>query len=161
MGYYDVAQVCLNGHVINDNYKSSPEFNQDFCDQCGEKTITECLSCHEPIRGDYHVEGIFGGTPGYTPPSYCYKCGNAFSWIQMALDSAKELLDIDEAINDADKETLMDSMKEISKNTPKTELNAIKIKKIAKKLGTDTYDAFIKIAVDIGTEIAKKSLLGS
>ena len=161
MGHYDVAQVCLNGHVINDNYKSSPEFNQDFCDQCGEKTITECSSCHELIKGEYHIKGVFGGIPGYIPPSYCHKCGNAFPWIQTALDSAKELLDFDESINNDDKELLLNSMKEISKDTSKTEVNALKIKKIAKRLGSDTYDAFIKIAVDVGTEIAKKTLLCS
>jgi len=164
MGYYDVAQVCLNGHIINDNYKNSPEFNQDFCEQCGEKTITECPNCHEPIKGSYHVEDAFGymrDVPGYTPPSFCHKCGNAFPWIQTALDSAKELLDIDESINDNEKELLINSMKGISKDTPKTEVSALKIKKIAKKLGADTYDAFIKIAVNIGTEMAKKILLNS
>lgn len=133
MGYYDVAQVCLNGHVINDNYKRNPDFNQGYCDECGEKTITECQSYHEQIKGSYYIEGRFSGMPGYTPPSYCYKCGNVFPWIQTALESAKELLEIDESINADDKELLLNSMKEISKDTSKTEVNALKIKKIAKK----------------------------
>ncbi|WP_428739111.1 DUF2321 domain-containing protein [Sulfurimonas sp.] len=161
MGHYDTAQVCLNGHTINDTVNRHPEFNQKFCDKCGAETITACPECETPIRGDYHVDGVVAIGHQYTPPSYCHNCGNAFPWLQTALESAQELLDIDESINDSDKALLINSMKEISKDTPKTEVNALKIKKIAKKLGSDTYDAFIKIAVDVGTEIAKKSLLGS
>jgi len=160
MGNYDTAQVCLNGHVINSSANRNPEFNQKFCDKCGSETITNCQKCDTPIKGEYHVDGVIALGHQYTPPSYCYNCGNAFPWLQTALDSAKELLDIDENINDDDKELLINSMKEISKDSPKTEVNALKIKKIAKKLGSDTYDAFIKIAVDVGTEIAKKALQG-
>jgi hypothetical protein len=161
MGNYDTAQICLNGHAINDTVNRNPEFNQKFCDKCGSETITTCPTCHISIRGDYHVDGVIAFGHEYLPPSYCYNCGNAFPWLQAAFDSAKELLDIDESISDNEKGLLISSMKEISKDTSKTEVNALKIKKLAKKLGSDTYDAFIKIAVDVGTEIAKKSLLGS
>ncbi|MDA3945788.1 MAG: DUF2321 domain-containing protein [Helicobacteraceae bacterium] len=161
MGSHDIAQVCLNGHVINSSAQSSPEFNQNFCDQCGAETITSCQKCNTPIRGKYHASGMIIVGFQYIPPSYCHNCGSAFPWLQTALDSATELLDFDEQINAEDKELLINSMKEISKDSPRTELNALKIKKLAKKLGADTYDAFIKIAVDVGTEIAKKALMGA
>ncbi|MBK7867373.1 MAG: DUF2321 domain-containing protein [Ignavibacteriales bacterium] len=47
---YDVAQICLNGHCTNSSFKSFPEFNQDYCDKCGEQTITLCPACKSPIR---------------------------------------------------------------------------------------------------------------
>ena len=45
MGYYDIAQICLNGHVITEKARGAPEFAQKFCKKCGESTITECQSC--------------------------------------------------------------------------------------------------------------------
>src|SRR5213080_2664584 len=48
---YDVAQVCLNGHVTNGFSRSSPEFNETFCSNCGERTITVCPACNHAIRG--------------------------------------------------------------------------------------------------------------
>lgn len=39
---YDAAQICMNGHVITRMFHDSPEFRQNFCDKCGEKTITTC-----------------------------------------------------------------------------------------------------------------------
>ncbi|MBI5421778.1 TIGR02391 family protein [Candidatus Peregrinibacteria bacterium] len=79
MGYYDIQQVCLNGHQITDSYNKHPQFRKEYCDECGEKTIFECPNCNVPIRGDYHVEGVFGG--GETSvPKHCYSCGKPYPW---------------------------------------------------------------------------------
>ena len=80
MGYYDVQQVCLNGHQITDNYNGYPEFRETFCSSCGEKTIHKCPECNHSIKGDYHVDGIvdFGGS---TPiPTHCKNCGKEYPW---------------------------------------------------------------------------------
>jgi len=42
---YGTAQVCLNGHLANLSYHDSPEFRQEFCNQCGARTVTQCQSC--------------------------------------------------------------------------------------------------------------------
>jgi len=55
--WYDVAQVCLNGHLVNAKTKDSPQHNKDFCTKCGNETITKCPECNQDIPGDYHVEG--------------------------------------------------------------------------------------------------------
>ena len=81
MGHHDTAQVCLTGHVITENYHRSPSLRQDFCKQCGAKTITQCQSCKAEILGDYHVEGVFvigAGEPD--PPKHCHKCGKPYPW---------------------------------------------------------------------------------
>ena len=160
MSRYDVAQICLNGHEINSRARTSPEYNQNFCDQCGEETIKQCKNCNEPIRGEFIGDGMIIGGGFYDVPSYCHNCGKPFPWIESSINSAKEVLELDDKISEEDKEKLISSIREISKDSPKTELNALKIKKIAKKLGKDTYDVFYKIAIDVGTEIAKKTLIG-
>ena len=38
-GYYDVAQICENGHVANSMGHNYPNSNQDHCDKCGAPTI--------------------------------------------------------------------------------------------------------------------------
>ena len=49
-GPYDVAQICLNGHVINAYAKSEPNRNQKFCDECGASTMMQCEQCNTDIN---------------------------------------------------------------------------------------------------------------
>ncbi|MEA5427975.1 DUF2321 domain-containing protein [Arcicella lustrica] len=81
--HYDTMQVCLNGHLITDNYHSSPEFRKSFCTECGEKTIINCPNpqCNNEIKGDYHVPGIVVLSGESTPvPDICEYCGQDFPW---------------------------------------------------------------------------------
>lgn len=81
MGYYDVQQVCLNGHQTTDNYNRSPQFRKNFCATCGEKTIHQCPNCDTPIKGDYHSDGVVViGGPSTSVPTHCENCGNPFPW---------------------------------------------------------------------------------
>ena len=74
--WQDIMQVCLGGHIINSSYEKNPEYNEDFCPNCGKKTITQCPKCHADIRGKMH------GT--YAVPlkvkDNCGKCGAPFPW---------------------------------------------------------------------------------
>lgn len=56
--WYDVAQICQNGHVANDATQKYPDQNKRFCDKCGEPTIIDCPACVQPIRSEYHVAGV-------------------------------------------------------------------------------------------------------
>ncbi len=81
MDWYDVMQVCMNGHVITDRLKMSPEFGQEYCDKCGEKTISSCPNCGEDIQGEYHVEGVVAiDTTAKVPRRNCKYCGKPFPW---------------------------------------------------------------------------------
>jgi hypothetical protein len=80
MGYYDVQQVCLNGHQIIANYNRSPEFRKNFCSSCGEKTIHQCPECSQPIRGEYHVDGVVAIGHTTAVPTHCENCGRPFPW---------------------------------------------------------------------------------
>ncbi|REG90246.1 DUF2321 domain-containing protein [Flavobacterium aquicola] len=79
--FYDVMQVCVNGHLITDNYYTSPEFRKSFCTSCGEKTITTCPNCNKELKGDYHVPGVVDLSFSRTPvPEICEYCGKDFPW---------------------------------------------------------------------------------
>jgi len=82
MGYYDTQQVCLNGHQITANYHRSPEFRNDFCNICGEKTIFTCPKCNSEIRGDHHEDGVCIIGFRTMVPDYCHKCGTPYPWTE-------------------------------------------------------------------------------
>ena len=92
MGYYDVQQVCLNGHQITDRYNSSPQFRRKFCSDCGAETIHQCPECMTSIPGDYHAEGmvIIGSS---TPvPIHCENCGKPFPWAKAKKEIAEQAI---------------------------------------------------------------------
>ena len=85
----DTMQVCLNGHVINEEFREKPQHNKDFCDRCGKKTITNCPNCDKSIPGDLQYPGVV--TTGFrsSAPEFCEHCGKKFPWTHKA--EAKQL----------------------------------------------------------------------
>ena len=72
MDTYQAAQVCKNGHVITSNTNNTAHLS-NFCPECRAETITSCLNCNTPIRGEYYVPGVISIST-YTPPKYCHHC---------------------------------------------------------------------------------------
>ena len=58
-GYYDVAQICLNGHVITDIAHRAPQPD------------VICLSGSSPKA-----------------PAFCHNCGKSYPWTQAKLAAA-------------------------------------------------------------------------
>ena len=77
--WIDTMQVCRNGHVINDSYHKYPESNQNYCQKCGKKTITECENCEKPIQGRVYYSGGLHIGP-ISVPNYCQHCQAAYPW---------------------------------------------------------------------------------
>ncbi|MCH8519583.1 MAG: DUF2321 domain-containing protein [Nanoarchaeota archaeon] len=77
--FYDVMQVCKNGHQITDSYNEYPKYRKDFCSECGEETIFKCPNCNSDIKGRHHVSGVISmyNTP---VPKHCENCGNKYPW---------------------------------------------------------------------------------
>ena len=73
----DTMQICLNGHVINDEFLRNPKYNKDYCDRCGKETITRCPNrkCDKLIPGR-----LFGSSWSRRAPSFCEHCGEKFPW---------------------------------------------------------------------------------
>lgn len=152
--YYDVAQVCLNGHLINDCAKRYSEHNVEFCPKCGEKTTIVCPLCNAHIRGDYHVDGVIGAS-SFEMPSYCHNCGKAYPWtenkVQTAIEMFLELGDLD----DIEKKTIEQDINNIARDIPQSELSALRIKKIWKRCGTIAYNVIMEFATKTSAEILK------
>ena len=158
MGYYDVAQICSNGHVINAGSKRYPEHNLPFCERCGAPTITTCPHCSEPIRGEYHVEGVFAAGFIFPAPGFCAKCGHAYPWTTARVEAARALADDLDSLSGDDREALKRSLDDLVRDTPQTQVAAQRFKRVAAKAGKQAADALRTILIDVVSEAAKKAL---
>ena len=157
MGVYRVGQVCLNGHSITHSADAYPELRERRCSRCGAETIMRCPGCKSPIRGDYHVEGVFGGGD-WPPPGYCHHCGQPYPWTQAKAASANDLIDELDELSKEDKERLRVSIDQLLKDAPSSEVAALRVKKTFLKLGKLSGEALRQLLVDILSETAKKMI---
>jgi hypothetical protein len=155
--WYDVAQICLNGHTINSSSKSSPECCQDFCAKCGSKTITACPGCKVEIRGYYHVQGVIGFYE-FTPPRFCHNCGKAYPWTDLSLQAAKKYaLELQE-LSEAERVQLAASLEDLLRDNPMTPVAVSRFKRLVAKAGKGAADTFKSLLVDVISQVAKKSI---
>jgi hypothetical protein len=159
MGTFDIAQICLNGHVITEMANDHPEYRKEFCNDCGEKTIMSCENCKTNIKGYHTIPNVIGFFH-YNKPKYCEKCGYPFPWASRQLISAKELIDLTENLNPDDKVELKSSIDELVKEGPKTVLAKAKYKKYISKAGYEFGIGIKEILVDVVSETVKKALWG-
>jgi hypothetical protein len=154
MSWYDVLQVCLNGHKITEMLKSHPENGMDYCPNCGAATISNCKKCHTTIQGYKHMSGVI--FPGSSVPAFCHVCGNAYPWTEARLEAARELAEETEGLTKEDRQTLSASLDDLVRDTPRTTLAAARFKRIAAKAGKASADAFKEILIRVISETAKK-----
>lgn len=154
--YYDIAQVCLNGHTITGMARDHPEYKHDRCEDCGEKTICNCQKCNEPIQGYYHTDVI--GIFEYTPPRFCQKCGAPFPWIETKTETSKEIVDLMDTLNQQEKDDLKSSIDELVRETAKVAIAKVKLKKYLKKVDSDLSDGLKEVLVDILSEELSESI---
>jgi hypothetical protein len=152
-----VAQICLNGHVINSASKSSPECCQEFCAKCGTKTIKACPACGTDIRGYYHVQGVVGYFE-YQVPRFCHACGKAYPWTETSLEAAKRYALELQSLNQEERTQLAAALDDLVRDSPKTPVAASRFKRLASKAGKETAEAFKAILVEVVSEAAKKSI---
>jgi hypothetical protein len=155
--YYDVEQVCLNGHMVNDTWQSSPSFSKDFCSKCGAKTIIECPACQKRIQGFYHVPG-FLTTRSASVQAYCHACGKPYPWTSARIDAAKALAGELDELTDADKLLLQSSIDDLVRDTPRTDVAIVRFKKVMMKTGRQVSDGFKGVLVSVVSEAVKKQL---
>jgi hypothetical protein len=153
MDGYDVAQICLKGHVINATAKGLPVHNTDFCNKCGAATIIECPECKVEIRGRYH--NVMGG---FRAPAFCHKCGKPYPWTKLKIEAAHELAQELDQLTPEEKEMLSKSIDDIVTDSPRTTLGATRFKKIMAKVGKEAAAAFKEVLVDVASEAAKKMI---
>ena len=158
--YYDVAQICENGHVVNSSAREFPTSNSPFCATCGAKTIMACPSCAAPIRGYYHVPDVIS-FDHYTAPAFCHQCGTPFPWTDAALAAASELAGVLEGLSEQEREELKKTLGDLVRETPRTRVAETKFKSIMRKARKDGYDAMKSVLTDVLSETVKKTLFGA
>jgi hypothetical protein len=158
MGYYRNAAICINGHVESTSAELTPA--TPFCDKCGGKVITDCPSCQKGIRGYYYVEGVISFGDNYSPPSFCFNCGKPFPWTAAKIAAGKELADEIENLSGEDRDKLKQALEDVSSDGPRTSLGAARLKKLLGNATSAVGKAAWKIAIEVATETAKKTLLG-
>ena len=152
---YDVAQVCPNGHVANGQMNRSPAFNREFCEQCGEKTLTTCPACNTSIRGDY-LPKSGGGMVGFGPPAFCYNCGAAFPWTERKIQAAIDLF-VDQVQDEAARREFTESVHAIARDTPQAQVAANRLKRLLTWLKDGTVDVVRKMLVDVAASGIKSA----
>lgn len=157
MGIYRTAQICKNGHVITSNTNYS-EFLSMFCPKCSAETITTCLHCNTPIRGDYYIPNVIDCSLSYEPPAYCYHCGKPFPWTESTLNSISELLDMQEQLTEDEKQRFMSYLPIIFNDTPQSEVTALKLRLLFNKLPSEIGSLLKNVIIDVISESIKKTL---
>lgn len=153
IGPYDCAEICLNGHLINDTVKQYPGDNMKFCSTCGKPTIQCCPGCGAEIRGSSTEYGN-----SYEVPSFCTDCGAPYPWLKSRLDTANELFDFLDDISDEDRAILHSNLDDLVSDTPRSQVASLKVKKVLSKVGGGVASAIRDILVDVLSETAKKTM---
>ena len=148
------AQICENGHIITSDIE---KFSYSFCPQCGSKAFDRCPSCGKPIHGSYYEYDIlFVPEPLNQKPFYCYHCGKPYPWTQKILDSAIELLSLDEDLDSDTKSIIKNAIPNLLVETPETPIATAKYRSAIGKAGQILKDSLYQLLVDCITESAKK-----
>jgi hypothetical protein len=96
--------------------------------------------------------------PGYAPPAYCHNCGSPFPWLERKLLAAQNLAATLEDLSAEDRETLDRTLPDLVKDTPATQVAAVRFKRIMTKIGKGGVGMFRELLVDVLSEAAKKVL---
>ena len=155
--YYEVAQICENGHLITEWYNETPSSRSDYCSKCGEKTITQCLSCNASIRGHHVFPNVhFIGVLDI--PSFCHNCGNSYPWTKKVIDNAVELVALDDGLSREQKEIIQSTFPDLLIETPTTPVAIAKYKKYIGKAQKEIKNGLRQVLTDVVSEAAKKSI---
>ena len=157
MGEFLTAQVCMNGHTITEGLELSPDFQSKFCSTCGAQTISECQNCSTPIRGEYYIPGVIASFD-YIPPNYCHDCGKSMPWLEQSMASVTEIIKDLNELPAKDHELFIQTVLELTKDTPRTELAALRYRKYLTKFGKVATDLLNKTVHSIATDAAKRLL---
>lgn len=156
--WYDTAQICKNGHLVTAYFESSPVHDEKFCSKCGAETITKCLLCDAKIRGTYHVPGVFGFSD-YEVPLYCYSCGKPYPWTEEKIKAINDFSNEIE-LNNEDRKVIEENVPAIVVDSPRTQVSAVRIKKVLAKVGGAFAEKLQDMIVDIASETAVKLIKG-
>ncbi len=100
------------------------------------------------------------GLPPSKKPAFCSYCGKPFPWTQRSLEAGRELAREMEGLSNEERTALAGSLDDLLKDTPQTQVAAVRFKKLLAKAGKGAAGALRNIMVDVMSEAAKKTILG-
>ena len=130
-----------------------PEHRRKLCPSAGG-----AWSHRHGEHGDHHEEGILFYPP-YAPDAYCYKCGKPYPWTEKAINSTAACIYEDETLSQELAEKLVESLPDITAETPATNLAVLRYGKVLRSVGKLTADSIRQFVIEFGCELAKQSLL--
>jgi hypothetical protein len=96
----------------------------------------------------------------YTPPGYCFNCGNAFEWTKRKISGAVELVEVGAGVTSGELEQFQTDLTDATRDTPKTQVASLRIRQLMAKVGTGVAGGVKDIIVDLVSETAKKIIWG-
>ena len=158
----DYAQICENGHIINDSVNKNPQNNAKYCKMCGAIVIERCEACNAPIKGQYYKQGKLGyeNIETIQLPKFCDECGEPYPWTKAEIEAMEELVALSE-LDEEEKKEFCRAIKDVISENPKTRTAAIKIKKYVDKVGGIVKEEMVKILTTIMVELAKNAFFGA
>ena len=111
--HYQIAQICINGHVVKSTLDAVDEAEGKYCRRCGMKTITKCQNCKKPIQGEFYNPDVVVIGIDFPAPPFCIYCGKPFPWTESGLRAAKEYAEEMMNLTPEEKETLKKSIDDI------------------------------------------------
>jgi len=155
---YDMAQICLNGHIINTHAETEPEYSKNHCSECGAETITSCRRCGAKILGQLHPSPKYLRLPMFGAPKFCWNCGALYPWTETRLNAAHALASKIKGISKEERRFLYQSIDDLVANTAQTNVAIVRIKQIMSKIGPEMRDTFKEVLIEVLSEAAKKAI---
>ena len=94
---------------------------------------------------------------GYSKPAYCSGCGSPFPWQASGIENLKAVLQ-EAGLTAEDRDELDSVLPDGVRDTPKSDSAALRMKRVLSKVGKPLYDVALKVATDVASETAKKTL---
>jgi hypothetical protein len=139
MALENVASVCAHGHVATKTIRYSGAGTLGLhCAECGALTIQSCPSCDAPIPG-----GDPMNTGEWVPPAFCISCGAGYPWTEERLSAARESIELLEGLSHEERDELRASLDALVVDTPRTQVAALKAKRLIAKAGGPAVGALV------------------
>ena len=88
-------------------------------------------------------------------PAYCHKCGKPFPWTENKIQTAIQIFAEFGGLDNEEKKTIENDIRNISRDIPQGELAAMRIKKIWQKYGKIAYNVIMEFVSKTAAEILK------
>lgn len=162
---WDVALVCLGGHLINDRLRGDPTRNLDQCPTCGSEVISACPGCREPVPGFHYEPGIDQaaihprGRALTTPPRYCPSCGRPFPWTERVMSAVRMVIREMAALDPHERDRLRRTIDHIIRQTPRTPQAVRQINDALSRIGGEPAQALRELFLSIASAEVKAQLV--